>query len=662
MCGIAGILASADGATNIDLRDVASRMLTTLSHRGPDDSAVWADLDAHVALGHRRLAVVDLSPNGRQPMMSHCGRYVISYNGEIYNHRDLRDELMAQGSSIQWRGHSDTEVALAAISAWGLQSAVRRFVGMFAFALWDRSSRLLYLIRDRIGEKPLYYASLPKLFLFSSELKGLRAHPEWKGTLAHKSLASYLRFGYVPAPHSIYEHTSKVLPGTILKIDLKKRGDVVCEATTYWSARNAFNKASQEPLERTDAEAIELLDSKIRQAVRAQMEADVPLGAFLSGGIDSSTVVAVMQAQSERPVHTFSIGFREDGYDEAGHARVIAQHIGTRHTELYVTARDAMDLVPALPNIYDEPFADPSQIPTTLVARLARQHVTVSLSGDGGDELFGGYNRYFWARRIQRSAFWLPYLGRRLVAGALKAIPPSLVDDMFRQKWLPSRLRLPQAGDKLHKLADVLPLRNERELYRGLVSMWQFPEQILQTSVRADSIDEPWPTGNTDFESGMMLVDSLTYLPDDILVKLDRAAMSCSLESRVPMLDHRIVEFAWSLPIHMKIREGRGKWILQQVLARYVPAALFQRPKMGFSVPIGDWLRGPLRDWAEDLLQPAKLKAEGWFSPSAVEKVWRAHLSGRVNRQYPLWVILMFQAWLRQGSHQETQHPAVCHL
>ncbi|MGZ5257189.1 MAG: asparagine synthase (glutamine-hydrolyzing), partial [Burkholderiales bacterium] len=586
---------------------VVERMADTLFHRGPDDSGTWIDKDAGIALGHRRLSIIDLSPEGHQPMTSHSGRYVMAYNGEIYNFRELRKELERDG--VQWRGHSDTEVMLAAFEAWGVEGALQRFNGMFAFALWDRNEKALHLARDRLGEKPLYYGWAGKTFLFASELKALKAHPAWRAEIDRNALAAYLRHNYVPAPYSIYTGIAKLPPGHRIKLTAHDTGPVRTEP--YWSLREAAEAGVANPLDVDDETAVEGLDRLLRDAIARRMVADVPVGVFLSGGIDSSTVVALMQAQSSRPVRSFSIGFAEEAYNEARHAKAVAQHLGTDHTELYVTPQQAMSVIPKLPLIYDEPFADSSQIPTFLVSELARKHVAVTLSGDGGDELFCGYVRYFWGRRIWNRIGRLPYRLRTLTAAALRSLSPSSWNVLFAgmNRLMSSTAVGELTGDRVHKLANVLAVSSPDALYHGLVSHWPQPQSMVHGSrepLTALTDRTQWAR-LSDFTQRMMFLDAVTYLPDDILVKVDRASMAVSLEARVPMLDHRVVEFAWRVPLSRKNRNDQGKWLLRQVLYRYVPPALIDRPKMGFGVPIDSWLRGPLRGWAEDLLSEHRL-------------------------------------------------------
>lgn len=646
MCGIAGIIA-ARLPEEKDCAEVARRMAERLRHRGPDDEGVWADPASGVALAHRRLSILDLSPAGHQPMASASGRYVIVFNGEIYNHLEMRQEL----NEVKWRGHSDTETLLAAIAAWGLERTLRRAVGMFAIALWDREERALYLARDRMGEKPLYYGLQGGALLFASELKALRACPGFRGEVNRQALTLLLRHNAIPAPYSIYQGIFKLLPGTVLQLSLT---DVARHELSvprpYWSLREVAEEGQRNPFTGSDVEAADELERLLQQSIAGQMISDVPLGAFLSGGIDSSSVVALMQAQSGRPVRTFTIGFRESGYNEAEHARAVAAHLGTEHTELYVSPEEAMAVIPRLPELYDEPFADSSQIPTFLLSKLTRQHVTVSLSGDGGDELFGGYNRYVWASSVWRRMRWLPRSMRVAFAGVVTVVPPAAWGRVFRALdiFLPDGWRQANPGDKLHKLAEVLPARSPEEIYSCLISHWKRPADVVKQGMEPSIMpaDVARPIELLDLEHRMMYLDSVSYLPDDILVKLDRAAMGVSLETRVPFLDHRLVEFAWRLPLSMKVRDSQGKWLVRRVLDRYVPRALIERPKMGFGIPLDAWLRGPLKDWAEELLSASLLASDGFLNPGPVRERWREHLGGRRNWSYHIWDVLMFQAWL----------------
>ena len=648
MCGIAGFLTAA-GTDSAEA--ILSRMADAIRHRGPDDSGVWTDKPAGVGLAHRRLSIIDLSPAGHQPMVSPSGRYVVVFNGEIYNHLDLRAELEVVGAGATavggWRGHSDTETLLAGFDTWGIIATIERAIGMFAIAVWDRESQTLTLVRDRIGEKPLYYGWQGQggkaCFLFGSELKALRAHPDFCSQVNRDALCLLMRHNYIPAPYSIYRNIFKLPPGYSLTVSLRAREP---KLEAYWSLARVVEAGVARSFEGNVKQAVDELEGLLKDAVRQQMMADVPLGAFLSGGIDSSTVVALMQAQSDRAVKTFTIGFNEDGYNEAVHAKAVAKHLGTDHTELYVSPEQAMAVIPKLPFLYDEPFSDSSQIPTYLVSELAKQHVTVSLSGDAGDELFCGYNRY-----VMSNAWWnkmqpIPLVLRQVASKVLTSASPGRWNQLAQ--WLPAASRYANFGDKLHKGAAILGSRTLEELYFGSISHWPCPTDIVLQG------EEP-PTTLTghrpdlrglDGVQQMMALDGLTYLPDDILAKVDRAAMGVSLESRVPLLDHRVVEFAWSLPQSLKLRNGQSKWILREVLYRYVPKELIERPKMGFGVPIDSWLRGALRGWAESLLDEARLRQEGFFDPAPIRQKWTEHLSGKRNWQYHLWDVLMFQAWL----------------
>ncbi|KWC36187.1 asparagine synthetase B [Burkholderia ubonensis] len=649
MCGIDGFLNSAafDEET---ARATLARMTASLAHRGPDAQGTWLDAQAGIALGHRRLAIVDLSVHGRQPMASVCGRFVLVFNGEIYNHRALREELERTGRAPAWRGHSDTEVLLAAIAAWGVEAALRRATGMFAIALWNRESRVLTLARDRIGEKPLYYGRIGDALVFASELKALRSFPGFDGAIDRDALCLYLRQSSVPAPYTIYRGIRKLPPGTFIQFEHARDTPRV---RAYWTLEHAIEAGRAEPFEGTAQEAVGLLDGILRKAVAQQMEADVPLGAFLSGGVDSSAIVALMQAQSAAPVDTFTIGFHEAGYDEAGYAKAVARHLGTRHTELYVTADHALAVVPKLPSIYDEPFSDASQIPTFLVAELTRRHVKVSLSGDGGDELFGGYTRYFLTPRLWRKLHRVPAAVRARIAAALHALRPDHADQLAavaQSAWSGAEAREtpPRIGDRLHKLGHVMTADSRIGLYRLLMSAVHHPERIALAGQEPPTpLDtaSAWPADLT-FAEQAMAIDTLTYLPTDILTKVDRAAMAVSLETRMPFLDHHVVEFAWRLPAALRLPDGRSKVLLRRLLDAYVPASLIDRPKQGFCAPIDHWLRGSLRDWAQTLLHPARLREEGFFDAAAVERLWRQHQTGRMNWQHQLWTVLMFQAWL----------------
>lgn len=644
MCGVAG-LAFWRSATEEQLRAAAERMGNAIRHRGPDDVGTWIDAAHGVALVHRRLSIIDLSPAGHQPMQSASGRYLLSYNGEIYNYRELRQELDAHPAGAPaWRGTSDTEVLLAAFERFGIEQTLRRAVGMFAIALWDRAEQRLTLARDRLGEKPMYYGWTNAGLLFGSELKAVEAHPAFSAAIDRGALSLLLRYGRVPAPHSIYQGIRKLPPGCLLQVH--GPGETL-EPRPYWSAAEVAARGLAEPFRGSADEAVAELERHLVNAVRGQMVADVPLGAFLSGGVDSSTIVALMQEQSSRPVRTFSIGFDEPEYDEAVFARDVAKHIGTEHTELYVSARQAQDVVPELGKLYDEPFADSSQIPTVLVSRLAREHVTVSLSGDAGDELFGGYSRYAMLARAWRLLSKVPPSVRRSVAQrAAGKSPAELEKTLF---WLAPIFRglnpSGRLGDRLAKAADMLCHPDLGHLYRDAVSHWKQPGAIaLGGGDPSSAFDASALPGAGDTER-MMFDDLVHYLPDDILVKVDRATMSVSLESRIPLLDHRLVEFAWTLPMAIKQRDGVSKWPLRQILYKRVPQSLIDRPKRGFSVPVNAWLRGPLREWAEDLLSERKLGDGGFFDVAQVRARWTEHLGGERNWQASLWDVLMFQAW-----------------
>lgn len=652
MCGIAGQLIKK--SNSFDIGKATADMIATLKHRGPDDSGIWQDDTAGVCLGHRRLSILDLTSDGHQPMCSSNGRYVLVFNGEIYNFKELRDELEHSGrlqnageSGALWRGHSDTEVMLAAISCWGVNEATKRFSGMFAFALWDREEKRLYLVRDRVGEKPLYFGWVGETLLFGSELKALRAHPKWQGEIDRNALALYMQFNYIPAPYTIYKGIRKLEAGCIAEIPGKGPGQDY-DVIRYWSLDNAVDQPRKEF---SDISAIEQVESILSASVKRQMVSDVPLGAFLSGGIDSSLIVALMQKQSSSPVKTFTIGFNETSYNEAEHAAAVAHHLGTEHTEFYVTAKDAMDIIPSLPNLYDEPFADSSQIPTHLVSKLTRSHVTVSLSGDGGDEFFGGYNRYSWGSNIWNRIKCFPLPIRRAIANLIRFPSPRAWDNLFSvfNSLLPSRFRYGSAGDKLHKLAKLVGAISASDVFLELISLWKGTDIVIGSESVVTTVTNPkeWPK-NINFAESMMYMDARTYLTDDILVKVDRASMGASLESRAPFLDREVMEFAWTLPLNMKIRNGQGKWLLRQVLDKHVPRSMIERPKMGFGIPIDSWLRGPLREWAENLLAESTLRSYGYMEVEPIRQKWDEHISGKRNWQYELWNVLMFQAWLEK--------------
>lgn len=657
VCGIAGAILN--GPHDLTLVD---RMTNRLAHRGPDDSGRWDDPDAgngpRIVLGHRRLSIVDLSPLGHQPMASEDGRWMIAFNGEIYNHLAIRAELNAAGSGDTWRGHSDTETLVAAITAWGLEATLTRCVGMFAIALWDRQERVLHLVRDRFGEKPLYYGWVGGDFLFASELKALRAHPEFTNPIDRDALAAFAARTYVPAPFSIYRDVYKLEPGCILTVTpgaaRSAPGAAPAEGlhdgltlARYWSYRDVLAQGAADPIGREE-DAIAALDEALGQAIAGQAMADVPVGAFLSGGIDSSSVVALYQRHSSTPVRTFSIGFAEAGFNEAEYAKEVARHFGTVHNERYVTVAETQAVIPHLPAMYDEPFADSSQIPTHLVSRFAREQVTVALSGDGGDELFAGYNRHFAAPKLWERLSMLPRPLRAAAGAPLSRLPPGLWNT------LPGN-RPPHFGAKIQKALRVAGgARQFNDVYESFLDEWSFERSPVLGARGTPGFDlDPFPGAPDALR--MMYCDATTYLPDDILVKVDRAAMAASLETRVPFLDHRLAAVAARIPLSMKIKDGRGKHVLRELLYTHAPRTLFDRPKAGFAIPIGQWLRGPLRPWAEELLAPARIASEGYFDASAVAVRWRDHLSGRRDATAALWAVLMFQAWLAEQPTPATQ-------
>lgn len=650
MCGFAGFLDRDARLRPTEWKATLERMGSAVRHRGPDDSGTWMDPSAGIALTFRRLSILDLSPLGHQPMESVSGRYVLMFNGEVYNFAELRAELTALGHGF--RGQSDTEVMLAAVTQWGVRPAIERFNGMFAIVLWDREDRVLYFARDRAGKKPLYYGTCNGVFLYGSELKALLAHPLFEPRIDHGAIALYLRYAYVPGPYSVYEGIRKLRPGTILRVD----GRTEPEEIEYWSLRDVAERGVRNPFRGTETEAIREVEALLTDAVAKRMIADVPLGAFLSGGIDSSLIVSLMQASSSRPVRTFSIGFHEQAYDEAKHAKAVAAHLGTDHTELYASPQEVLDVVPLLPKIYDEPFGDSSGIPTYLVSKLAREHVTVALTGDAGDESFGGYNRHVWGHERWGSIARIPRSLRRLAARGLELLSPDAWERLGSSGILPKRLRVRTLGVKAHKVARTLALGSGDDMYIDLVTYWRDAGKLARGATEPPVLltDRSRWARVDGLAERMMFLDMATYLPDEILVKVDRATMRASLEGRAPFLDYRLIELAWTLPVSMKIRDGRGKWLLRQLLYKYVPEALVERPKMGFAVPVDEWLRGPLRGWAEALLDERRLREEGLLDPIMVRSAWNEHLRGAKPCQDQLWNVLMLQAWLDEyrGARQ----------
>lgn len=650
MCGLIGFTKKSKAIDTTIA--VAEKMMLAISHRGPDSFGLFCEEGDQLVLGHRRLSIQDLSPAGHQPMFSNCERFVLVFNGEIYNHLKLREELINKTVDIKWRGHSDTETLLACFTEWGVEATLKKMIGMFAIALWDRKENVLTLARDRLGEKPLYWGWSNDMLVFASELKAIKAHPDFKPEINRNSLTLLLRHSYIPAPYSIYCGIQKLMPGHFIEIPFC--GDLAMSKTAtsqaYWSVNHVVREGLSNPFLGTPADAVDALQAQLQTSISDQMLSDVPLGAFLSGGIDSSSVVALMQEQSSKPIKTFTIGFNEAGYNEAAHAKTVAAYLGTDHTELYVQPQDALSVIPKLPHMYCEPFADSSQIPTYLVSQLAKQHVTVALSGDGGDELFCGYNRYMAVQKVWQPLQKMPEFARALATSGLNSLSPASWDKLFERikPIVPKRFQLSTPGEKVRKLGEVLRLKDGSDFYRQLTSHWADPESIVINGIEPlTQVTDKNAWADTDsLEHFMMALDAKTYMSDDILTKVDRAAMSCSLETRVPMLDHRVVELAWKMPLAYKIREGQSKWLLRQVLYRHVSEALMERPKMGFGIPLDSWLRGPLKDWAEALLDENRLRKEGYFNPEPIRLLWMEHLSGKKNWQYHLWNVLMFQAWL----------------
>lgn len=639
MCGFTGFINTSSQARRSDMQARARAMADTLRHRGPDDGQVWMDDETPLVFAFRRLAIIDLSAEGRQPMVSASGRYTIVFNGEIYNFLELRKELERAG--VQFRGRSDTEVILAAAEHWGLNQTLQKINGMFALVVWDKKERKINFARDRLGKKPLYIGWAKDALVFGSELKALRAHPDFEAAINPKSLSLYLQYGFLPSPACIYKNAWSLPAGSRLTLsvpNLEAGANLSTHMEPYWQHAHALEDSRSKKIHASDETVIKEFEELLTECVRDRMISDVPLGAFLSGGIDSSSVVALMQHHSGQPVKTYTIGFREAGFDEAAHAAKIAAHLGTDHHELYLGAQDALNVIPRLPEIYDEPFADMSAIPTYLVSEFARLDVTVALSGDGGDEMLGGYNRHVTGAKLWNRIKFLPKPVRAALGGAIKKLPPERWNTLIQSR--------PQAGTLMHKAANFLSMNTQEDIYQNLLSSW--PEPPLKNAAQTKTIlnDSAFqPPAGLSFAEKMMYWDALFYLPGDILTKVDRASMASSLEARAPLLDRRIYEYAWRLPVQFKIRGGKGKWLLRQVLKRHVPEELFERPKQGFSVPVGEWLRGPLKDWAEDLLSVKKLERHGLLDAPAIRSAWDDHLAGRGANAQKLWTVLMFQAW-----------------
>ena len=642
MCGITGFWSFGSQLQGLSLDRIAQEMADQLTSRGPDSSGVWWEKENHLAFGHRRLAIVDLTETGHQPMTSASERFVITYNGEVYNAPELHETLSAKGYSF--RGSSDTEVILAACETYGVEEATKLLIGMFAFALWDAKDRKLHLVRDRLGIKPLYWGLHQQTLFFGSQLKSFRPHPLWRPEINRSVLPNYFRFGYVSGLSSIYKDIQKLPPGCIATIE----GQDKITVKPYWSMEETIQKGRAQKLTQTPMEWVDQLEDLLKDAVKRCMVSDVPLGAFLSGGIDSSTVVALMQTQNSIPIQTFSIGFEEEQYNEAQHAAAVARHLGTQHHELYLKPSEALEIIPTIPEWCDEPFADSSQIPTFLVSRLAQKHLKVCLSGDGGDEFFAGYSRYFQAERFWNRLSPLPKFLRKIASSGIRSISPAQWD--FVNGLIPGKHSRPHMGDKAHKLASLLNCPNRKSLYLNLISLWDNPESLMLNDGKDsyEGFQDPWKNNlfgpDNSFIEEMQYIDSRTYLPDDILSKVDYASMAVGLESRVPLLDHRVIEFAWAVPLELKQKHPQGKWILREVLKRYVPESLTERPKMGFGVPIDQWLRGPLRSWAEELLSESSLKNSG-LNSSPIRQRWQEHLSEQRHWHYALWPVLMYQAW-----------------
>jgi len=662
MCGIVGFVSS----SVLSKEDISSRitsMSSKLSHRGPDDSGFWLDNNNQIALGHKRLSILDLSSAGHQPMKSLSDKFVIVFNGEIYNHLMLREEINTNRPSeklkISWKGTSDTETLLVCFEEWGVKKTIKKLVGMFSICLLDKDSNTIFLIRDRMGEKPLYYGYINDSFVFASELKSLKEYPNFNNEIDRNALRKYFKYMYVPCPYSIYKNISKLEPGHIMSVtidEIKKNHSVIDlfgNINPFWSLEDKIKESEESS--KDEKIILSELEYHLEEAIKLQSIADVPLGAFLSGGIDSSLITSLMQKNSSSSIQTFTVGFEESSFDESSFAKEVANHLGTDHSEVFVSKKEAREVIPKLPYIYDEPFSDSSQIPTYLVCEAASRKVKVALSGDAGDEIFGGYNRYFWAPRLWSKVSWLPYLIRSGLGYSLDSVPDfgwnsieSIINNSRSKNYT-------NIGNKVGKLSKGLKhSKSINDLYLSLISEWDNIDDVVlgvDEEISFQFFDPALETNITDNDSlNMMFKDSLTYLPDDILCKVDRAAMANSLETRVPFLDHRVIEYAWQMPFNMKIRENKGKWALRQILYKYVPSELIERPKTGFSIPIGDWLRGPLRDWAEELIDEDRLISEGFLNHTIIRRAWKLHLSGNSDYTARIWSVLMFQSWLDSNS------------
>ena len=660
MCGIAGFIGGNWTAEESNIKNQLFKMQEVIKHRGPDSKGFWIDNDNRIAFSHRRLSIIDLSKNGNQPMLSSTKRFVITYNGEIYNHLDLRSQLETAGNAPTWKGSSDTETLISSIEVWGIEKTLKKSIGMFAFAIFDRRDKIFYIARDRVGEKPLYYGWQNNVFLFGSELKAIKQHKAFNNIINNEALGLFIQHNYVPAPYSIYEGIYKLPQGSYLKLDLNNLGTSInlntIKPKKYWNMQEIVEDGLSNPFETSEENIINRLENLLGDVIKMQMISDVPLGAFLSGGIDSSLVVALMQKHSMDKIKSFTIGFNEKIFNEAEYAKKVANHLGTDHTELYVSSKDAMKVIPDLCKYYDEPFADSSQIPTYLISKMTREHVTVALSGDAGDEFFGGYNRYLWSKKIWSIISVLPLSLRNLLSRMITSIPPNQLSSFYEglKIFIPQKYQITQPADKINKISSFINAKSDIGLYNRLISHRLRPHDIIINLNKPINQISKLNNGNLnmDFIHRMMFIDSISYLPDDILVKVDRAAMAVSLETRIPLLDHRLIEFSWRTPLELKVLNGIGKLILRKILYKYVPQELIERPKMGFGVPIGSWLRDPLKDWAEDLLSRKKLNDHGFFISDLIRQKWKEHLSGNNNWHYDLWNILMFQSWMDYNKNQ----------